>query len=57
MSRKGITKQHIVIIEAAGNTEKLNGFLLLMRPYGILELARTGLAALERGANVFSADR
>jgi acetolactate synthase-1/3 small subunit len=45
-----------VTIEATGNIEKLNGFLLLLRPYGILELARTGLVALERGDSVLSAD-
>jgi acetolactate synthase-1/3 small subunit len=34
--------------------EKLNGLLLLLRPYGILELARTGMVALERGNRVLS---
>ena len=43
--------QSTITIEATGNLEKLNG-LLLLRPYGILELARTGLVALERGASV-----
>jgi acetolactate synthase-1/3 small subunit len=38
-----------ITIEATGNMEKLNGLLLLLRPHGILELARTGLVALERG--------
>ena len=46
--------QTTITMEATGNMEKLNGFLLLLRPYGILELARTGLVALERGANVLS---
>ncbi|GHU15533.1 acetolactate synthase small subunit [Spirochaetia bacterium] len=43
-----------ITIEATGDIEKLDGFLLLLRPYGILELARTGLVALERGARVLS---
>jgi acetolactate synthase-1/3 small subunit len=41
-----------ITVEATGNVEKLNGLLLLLRPYGILELARTGLVALERGNRV-----
>ena len=43
-----------VTIEATGAVEKLNGLLLLLRPYGIMELARTGLVALERGNKVLS---
>jgi len=46
--------QTTITVEATGNLEKLNGLLLLLRPYGILELARTGLVALERGQNVLS---
>lgn len=38
-----------IIIEATGDSDKLEGLLLLLRPYGIIELARTGLVALERG--------
>jgi acetolactate synthase-1/3 small subunit len=43
-----------ITIEATGDMEKLNGLLLLLRPYGVLELARTGLVALERGPSVLS---
>jgi len=46
--------QSTITIEATGNTEKINGLLLLLNPYGILELARTGLVALERGPSVLS---
>ena len=43
-----------ITVEATGDIEKLDGLLLLLRPYGILELARTGLVALERGTSVLS---
>ena len=45
-----------ITIEATGNTEKLNGLLLLLRPYKILELARTGFVALERGVKQLTAE-
>jgi acetolactate synthase-1/3 small subunit len=44
-----------ITIEVTGSFDKLNGLLQLLRPYGILELARTGLVALERGPKVLSA--
>ncbi|GHU80935.1 acetolactate synthase small subunit [Spirochaetia bacterium] len=43
-----------ITIEATGDLEKLDGLLLLLRPYGVLELARTGLVALERGDRILS---
>lgn len=45
-----------ITIEATGSSGKLDGLLQLLRPYGILELARTGLVALERGPKVLSKD-
>jgi acetolactate synthase-1/3 small subunit len=46
-----------ITVEATGDMEKLNGLLLLLRPYGVLELARTGLVALERGSLVLDVPR
>ena len=46
-----------VTVEATGDLEKLNGLLLLLRPYGILELARTGVVALERGNSILSVNQ
>jgi acetolactate synthase-1/3 small subunit len=43
-----------ITFEATGDVKKLNGLLLLLQPYGILELARTGLVALERGSSMLS---
>jgi acetolactate synthase I/III small subunit len=36
-------------IEITGTPDKIDAFLTLMKTYGILELARTGLTALQRG--------
>lgn len=36
-------------IEVTGDQEKVDGLIELLQPYGIRELARTGIAALERG--------
>ena len=38
-----------IMIEIAGQERKIEAFIELMRPYGILELARTGRIALVRG--------
>jgi acetolactate synthase-1/3 small subunit len=43
-----------ITVEATGSSDKLDGLLSLLRPYGVLELARTGLVALERGPKVLS---
>ena len=36
-------------IEITGTSDKIDAFLNLMKSYGIMELARTGLTALSRG--------
>ncbi len=44
--------QASLIIELAGPEDKLEAFIDLMRPYGIEQLARTGVIAMPRGAQV-----
>jgi len=39
-----------LIIEIRGDAAKLNAFISLIEPYGILEICRTGLIALEKGS-------
>jgi len=38
-----------MMLEISGREQKIEAFIELMRPYGILELARTGRIALVRG--------
>nr|WP_298705491.1 acetolactate synthase small subunit [uncultured Veillonella sp.] len=38
-----------LIIELTGDTEKLRGFVDIMKPYGVLEIAKTGITAMSRG--------
>ena len=40
-----------VIIEISGQEKKIEAFIDLMRPYGIVELVRTGRIAMVRGVN------
>ena len=44
-------------IELTGHNTKLNAFIDLVEPYGIEEIARTGMTALERGANTLKLDK
>ncbi len=43
-------------IEITGTPDKIDAFLNLMKSYGILELARTGLTALSRGTKSIRID-
>ncbi|WP_432797294.1 acetolactate synthase small subunit [Poriferisphaera sp. WC338] len=38
-----------LMIEMAGSEEKIEAFIELLEPYGIIELARTGVIAMRRG--------
>jgi len=43
-------------MEITGTSDKIDAFLNLMRTYGIMELARTGLTALTRGVSSIRVD-
>lgn len=38
-------------IEITGETTKINAFIELVKPYGIMEMCRTGIVAVERGGH------
>lgn len=38
-------------IEITGDEEKIEGFIEVLRPYGIIEMVRTGIVAMERGTS------
>jgi acetolactate synthase-1/3 small subunit len=38
-----------LVVELAGTEEKVEAFIELIRPYGIMEMARTGVIAMARG--------
>lgn len=38
------------VFEISGSTEKLNAFIRLMKPLGLVEISRTGVVAIARGA-------
>jgi acetolactate synthase-1/3 small subunit len=40
-----------IAVEVTGAHDKVEAFLELARPHGILELVRTGVAGLSRGAD------
>ncbi len=40
------------IFEMTGSTDKLDAFVALMRPLGLAEVSRTGVAAMARGTRV-----
>ncbi len=46
-----------ITAEVTGSDQKLNAFINMVEPYGIEEIARTGMTALERGANTLKLDK
>ena len=43
-------------IEITGESSKINAFIELVKPFGIMEICRTGLVALERGSRCLRND-
>jgi acetolactate synthase-1/3 small subunit len=41
-----------LIIEITGTEDKIDGLVEMLKPYGVLEMARTGRVAMSRGNNV-----
>ena len=38
-----------LIVEITGDEDKINSFVEVLRPFGILEMVRTGMVAMARG--------
>ena len=41
-----------LVIEITGTEDKVDGLLEMLRPYGVLEMARTGRVAMVRGVAI-----
>ena len=50
-----VTKESMVL-QITGDNDKVDALLSLLSDYGILELVRTGMVALERGDDVMTSD-
>lgn len=50
-----VTKSSMVL-QITGDNDKIRAVMSLLEDYGILELVRTGVVALERGENVMNSD-
>ncbi len=46
-----------VTAEVTGSDQKVSAFINMVEPYGIEEIARTGMTALERGASTLKLDK
>ena len=45
-----------LIIEITGTEDKIDGLVEMLRPYGVLEMARTGRVAMSRGTTAAASD-
>lgn len=46
-----------LICELTGETSKIDAFIELMKPYGIMEMCRTGMVAIARGDNCLKTEK
>ena len=44
-----VAKRSIVIVEVTGTTDKIEAFERMVRPFGLIEMMRTGEIAISRG--------
>ena len=45
-----------LMIEITGDEDKIEGFVEVLRPWGIVEMVRTGLVSMARGGNALMVD-
>ena len=45
-----------VIVETTGTEDKIEGLIEVLRPFGIIEMVRTGIVAMARGATAVSSN-
>ena len=45
-----------MVLQITGDNDKVDALMSLLEDYGILELVRTGMVALERGDDVMTSD-
>ncbi len=43
-----------MIVEITGDEEKIDGFVEVLRPYGIIEMVRTGMVSMLRGSTALT---
>ena len=46
-----VTRELLLIKIKNDSSSKINAFIELVKPFGIMEICRTGIVALERGSN------